>query len=1063
MPGKSSFAEVSEQIITYNDNVLELLSKMDELTTSDKSSVNIKYVDQFGVLTEYQVPSIGYLKSEINRLNNNMNTLYSIDSNGALIQTANNKFKKIITVDLNVEPNTIDSLSIQTNFKSDKNWFFDGLLNPLLSIELDLEGKVANDVKEVLIRRYIVNFAKNESGDFTPLGQSALNSFNEQFRNKTSITLEDFEYWHKTTPGVVSGLDPNYDQQMFDLEPNELLYDGLFSVLKIEEDTINRKQWFHLDTLEYIITDTAESQQLGIDDELILNQDNASTRYKIIEISTAASNPRIRLERMEGVQPVAVGVSTLKIYSPVVTNKTVKVSIGYDERNVVFVKAVSSNSNIVAKDWSQGVGYWTLDLTLDSVDGDNGSTLEQYYSEKVFDYGEVLKDLVAKKIPDSLAGVPNVALLNQEDFKVVQINTHLTDNADANSVKTKYNKQVTVKSEISQLDEAIKDKQRQSKVRRFSSASSKQKFENETLQLQKKKEGKVNLVTSLARDIISLKRLNLTRVRPKYRVRGFWDMPEGTIVRGGRTQEIVQFKVRYRYQSTDGKETPVDSFKIRDGEGKTKSNAAFSNWIEVLTDVRQRVRDEGTGEYFWAIQDVADADTPNINQLDIALQQGEKVEVQVKSLSEVGYPESPIESDWSDTITVGFPDDLNDVLGEDDFILREAEGEELKASINTDLSAKGLDEHLNDAVIIEDKTYFHNTDAILSGFRDNNNNSIDLFTYLKSLTDKITSLEEKVARSKGELKITVLRNNEEYVIKNGSEVAFTVECEDYLQKLVGDGIPPGRVYSNDIYTVKDFVLRIDNVAQDSPLGLLSGKSYYQNSGFFNTSAPQVFFVNDRDELLFNNSSGSTRTQLNNQFMWNVNYDTMNDNTIVKLSDNVGNNFVSDNSNSLTSYLSSTEYNVGYSENTIVDFLSSDNSLLEPDKWIDTTVSVSSNTKLLTTVHPVVQSLQDIVETNSEKVKTVDAGKDNGLIVPLNIYFKMNSLDPNVNSGNNYEYINLNNNKKSTKHIKKLKFHLENEADNRPFVFTVKFTINRSKISLQKINANTKVSLSPKTK
>ncbi len=1062
MAVKSSFAEVSEQIITYNQNVLELLSKLDELTTSDKSTVTVKFTDQFGVLTEYQVPSIGFLKSEITRLNNNLNTLFSIDANGALIQTANNKFKKIITVDLNIEPNTIDSLEILSNFKSDKNWFFDGLLNPILSVDINLDGKVEDDVREVLVRRYIVEFAKDESGNLTPLGQSALNSFNEQFRNKTTITLEDFEFWHKTTPGVVSGLDPNYDQQMFDLEPNELLFDGLFSVLKVEEDTVNRKLWYHLDTLEYIVTETEEAQQLAIDDEVMLNQVDSSTRFRVIEISTSASNPRVRFERIEGVQPIAVGTGTLKIYSPVITNKSVKVSVGFDERNVLFVKAVSSNSGIIAKRWSEGVGYWTLDLTLDSTDGDNGMTMEQYYAEKVFDFGAVLKDLVAKKIPDSLAGIPNVAVLNVDDFKVVQVNKHLTDNADSNLIKTKHNRQVQLKSEIIQLDEAIKDKQRQSKVTRFASASAKQQFENETVQLQKKKEGKAKLMNSVVGEIISLTNVAATRVSPKHRVRGFWDMPEGTIVRGGRTQEIVQFKIQYRYTSKDGRESPVESFKIKDTDGSTKANAAFSNWIEVLSDVRQRIRDNSTGEYFWEIQDVSDADTPNINQLDIPIQQNEKAEIRIKSLSEVGYPESPIESDWSEVIIVEFPDDLNDVLADDDFILREASQEELKASIATDLSAKGLDEHLEDAVIIEDTTFFHNTDSILSGFRDSNNNSIDLFTYLKDLTDKVTSLEEKIARSKGELKITIFRNNDEFVVKNGTEVAFNVECEDYLNELIGDGIPPGRVYSNDIYTIKDFVLRIDNVAQESPLGLLSSKNYFENSGFFNTSAPQIFWVNDRDELLFNNSTGNTRNQLNNQFIWSINFDTVDDTTVVKLAENIGNDFISNSSNSLTTFLSSTEYNVGYSENTIIDFVSSNNSLLETDKWVDSAITVASNTKLLTTIHPAVQSLSDIVETNSEKVKTVDAGTENGLIIPLNIYFKMNSLDPGAGTGNNFEYINLNNNKTTTKHIKKVKFYLENEADNRPFVFTIKFTMNRSKVSIQKVNANLKTSITPST-
>jgi len=892
MAVKSSFADVSEQIIAYNGNVLELLSKLDEITTSDKSSVSIKYTDQFGVLTEFQVPSIGYLQSEITRLNNNLNTLYSIDSNGSLIQTANNKFKKIITVDLNVEPNTIDSLDIISNFKSTKNWFFDGLLNPMLSIELDLTNKVRDDVREVKIRRYIIDFAKDTEGNLTSLGQSALNSFNEQFRNKNNISLEDFEFWHKTTPGVESGLDPNIDEQMFSLNPNELLYDGVFTVLKVEEDTLNRKLWYHLNTLEYLITDTGESQQLAIGDELIINQQETSTRYKVLEISTTASNPRVRLERVEGNQPISVGVGTLKIYSPVITNKTVNVSFGYDERNVLFVKAMSSNSHILAKNWSTGVGYWSMDFTLDSTDGDNGMTMEQYYGEKVFDYGEVLKDLVAKKIPDSLAGVPNVPILNIDDFKVVQINKHLTDTSDANLVKTKHNKQLQLKSEITQLSEAIKDKQKQAKVTRFASAAAKKQFENETIQLQNKKDSKSKLMNSIVAEIISLKNVAGKGIVPKYRVRGFWDMPEGTVVRGGRTQEIVQFKIQYRYKSKDGRESPVDSFKIKDIAGKTKSNASFSNWVEILTDVRQRKLDKVTGEYFWEIQDVADSDTPNVNQLDISIQQNERVEIRVKSLSEVGYPESPIESDWSDVIEVEFPDNLNNILAEDDFILRQATQEELKASIATDLSAKGLDAHLDDSVTIEDTTYFHNTDNILSGFRDTNNKSIDLFTYLQGLTNKITSLEEKIARSKGELKITVFRNNDEFVVKNGSEVSFNVECEDYLDKITGNNIPPGRVYSNDIYTIKDFVVRIDNVAQESPLGLLSSRIYYTNSGFFNTSAPQIFWVNDRDELLFNNSTGNTRTQVNNQFLWSVNFDTVDDSTVVKLSENIGNAFVS---------------------------------------------------------------------------------------------------------------------------------------------------------------------------
>jgi integrase len=133
-------------------------------------------------------------------------------------------------------------------------------------------------------------------------------------------------------------------------------------------------------------------------------------------------------------------------------------------------------------------------------------------------------------------------------------------------------------------------------------------------------------------------------------------MPEAIATRGTLPQEVIQFRVQYRYLSKDGKETPVETFKLND-TGTSPRPGAFSNWNEMKTDVRKRFYDPKTETYTWQIEDVSNADTPNINQLDIPIQFNEKVEIRIKSISEVGYPESPVESDFSSTITVEFPDD----------------------------------------------------------------------------------------------------------------------------------------------------------------------------------------------------------------------------------------------------------------------------------------------------------------------------------------------------------------------------------------------------------------------
>jgi len=1045
MPIQSSFPTVADQVISSNKNIIEILGQINSLTTTTDQSVNIKIYDENGVLRTFAVPSFMSLKGEIDRLNNNINSLYSIDAAGAMISTSSqNKYKKIITVDLNREPNAVGTIGTLTKFKALNNWFFDGLMSPIISVELDLTGKVENNVRKIQSRRYIVDFAKDASGTLTSLGQSALNSFNTLFRGNSSINISDFENWHNTTPGVLYPTNPQFDEQVFDLDPHDLLYDGQFSVLRIQEDRINRKLWYVLDTLTYLVRSTNETAQLSIGSEIIINSTQTSTRYKVIEVSTAESNPRVRLERVEGVEPIAVGINTIKIYSPVVYNKIVKISVGYNERNVIFIKPLNADNHLLARNWSLGTGFWTNDLTLDSTAPENGLTMEQFYTDYVYDYGTVLKDLVAKKTPNALAGTPDAPTLNASNFKVVQINKHLTDTPDSNLIKQKHNYQLTLKSEVQQIQDAIVDKNAKAKFVKFKSEADKKQVMLEIEELTRKKDSRSKLLATTTQEIIQLSNNPKTKVQPKFRVRGFWTIPSAVVTRGTRPQEIVQFRVQYRYVSKDGTESPIETFNV----DNTQSKAAFSNWNEFKTDARKRTYNPGTGEYSWEIEDVESADTPNINQIDLDIQSNEKIEMRIKSISEVGWPESPTESDWSEILTIEFPDDLNNVLNENDFILKAATSEDLKIKMNQELSSKGLDDHLSDTVVVNNLTFHHDATKILSGFKDENGVALDLYGYLKSLQERILSLEEKIKRVKGELEVIILRNNQEFVVANGSETTFNIECEDYLDTYTGSGVPSGRVYANNIYVIKDFVVKVRNKSTSSPLGLLSNRTYLQNPSFYNTGAPQTFWVNDQDELITSDSSGQTRTQLDNQYIWMVNYDSVLETSVTKLSENIGNLFTTNTSNSITNILSSNEYNVGYNETSILSFVGNNKSLLDPSKWVDSNVSVSSTTKLLTTIHPVVNNLETIVETNSEKVKTIDTGDSNSTVIPLNIYFKMNSLDNNQN-GLNYKYINLNASRQTVKHIKKVKFFLENEAENRPFTFSIKFNINRSKVIVKK--------------
>lgn len=46
---QSSFPKVADQIISYNKNIVEILSKISSLTTTTESSVNLQIYDANGV------------------------------------------------------------------------------------------------------------------------------------------------------------------------------------------------------------------------------------------------------------------------------------------------------------------------------------------------------------------------------------------------------------------------------------------------------------------------------------------------------------------------------------------------------------------------------------------------------------------------------------------------------------------------------------------------------------------------------------------------------------------------------------------------------------------------------------------------------------------------------------------------------------------------------------------------------------------------------------------------------------------------------------------------------
>ena len=61
MPIQSSFAQVASQIVAFNRNIVETLSKINSLSTTTDPSVNVDIIDIEGVSRSYSLPSFTFL------------------------------------------------------------------------------------------------------------------------------------------------------------------------------------------------------------------------------------------------------------------------------------------------------------------------------------------------------------------------------------------------------------------------------------------------------------------------------------------------------------------------------------------------------------------------------------------------------------------------------------------------------------------------------------------------------------------------------------------------------------------------------------------------------------------------------------------------------------------------------------------------------------------------------------------------------------------------------------------------------------------------------------------
>ena len=430
MSANNSISQLLEQFLELNTNSLETFERINEAITTDKQTVVITLYDQkTGTMKPIQIPAFGYLKREIERLDTNVKSISGLDSANTNIRLKDGSYRRIHTSKLKGPSKSITSLAAPVAFNTKLNDFFEDFLNPLLTIELNVNNQIPIETERVYVERYLFDDTDTNSVEVFKSNYDTSSSINyAAFKNKLSSESVKF----------------HLDSNIIDMPIRSLQYSGALDVVDIVNtqvtqivDGVSRIKSIKLFTLNKLsYSDSSktmnDTETLKVGDSLAVNSAAYSTRYKIIGIDSSKS--QVELQLIEGFESVKLGAKQLKVYKGIDNGAKIEINIGYNERQVIFIKPIDPVSKIAADEFSPGIGFWSNKLKMSLENGDS-ITLAKYYNDEVADFGQFIKGLKVDYIPPAAVALkPSSPTVDAANFKVVQINKHLTDNTTTKKI-----------------------------------------------------------------------------------------------------------------------------------------------------------------------------------------------------------------------------------------------------------------------------------------------------------------------------------------------------------------------------------------------------------------------------------------------------------------------------------------------------------------------------------------------------------------------------------------------------------------------------------------------------
>ncbi len=739
-PGSIEFLTTIEYLY---ENIYKLLKAFQEASTmTGNDTITVSLRDKDGSYKEVSVNSFQKLESEIKRISDSFNALTNEMGGSSVIMEPSGSFSKYFKDSLYYKDfSATPAEECIVSYDSVVN----ELIHPIVSIPINITSdKNHIPTNNILVTAFNINdgWADIEDNitfsDFNNLVKDGLVTYDYKFTKELPLIRSQMTTKSKFIISNISRVNTHE----FNLTLDTLIYES------ITKGNISLN-------IGDVLTDSLNST-------IIVNKITGN----IINVTTSSEN----ISPMVSGNDQFISVLNTPSYIP-----SVRVPVKPLQKLLLFISFISNNE----------VSYPSNSIKVDtenSVLTHEGRqyTIDEFFSKYVINLNDYLMSIVEENtIPYSLGIKPDKPKLLADNFKVVQINKHVTSAKTIEEINQLNAKKQSVQNEIDYKDKQIDDLKVKLETTTFKTISEKNQIISKIDTLQ-------NDIIKLNANILTISRnidnnaLNnsLKNIKPKYRILGFWEIQSAIMNSVTGVQNVIKYDVQYRYLNRSSDDVLTTTFNMIDkGE---KVSVTFSPWNNLETTSLNKVRQDGS--IVWETQSNSSSDDVNINQCLISISENESVEVRVRAVSEAGYPISPLKSDWSEILRVDFPEDLkanniNSIVSKNDIDLANSEFTKI-------LQSKGLLNHIVGQINEGDKTYHHPASTITSGQFTPELKNIPLDECISSMLAEINSLKSQFNNS---LKVTLKDfDGNDFNISNGEIIDLFGGFYSDEYKNVGD-------------------------------------------------------------------------------------------------------------------------------------------------------------------------------------------------------------------------------------------------------------------------------------